>query len=133
MDRATLLAYIESRFPCTEGFPTNVCQTDDHYVILGTPDIGGCPGIIKERQCRATFESETDAFLAAARAFDNYATGKSGILYWRTPPRIEKMTKGYRVYLRLVITNNPVIYETMDDLDLARLLPTPPHLGKVIV
>jgi len=40
---------------------------------------------------------------AAKKAFDDYAEGKKGKLYWRKRPELDHNTDGWRFYMRLVI------------------------------
>ena len=113
---ADLVAYIEGRFPSVEGLPTNHCQTGDHYAIVGAPEENqrppAIPGTIDDGARRASALDEETAVNLARMAFDRYAEGRSGMLYWRTPPRLEwdrqdrrvSEARRCRVYLRLVIS-----------------------------
>ncbi len=91
-----LLAYCESRWPV--GTPTTrmLSVTGEKYTELGIP---WCEGFATAEQAR----------LAAQAAFDKYAEGKSGTLYWRVPPEIAygAKQKKFAYYLRLLISDKP--------------------------
>lgn len=108
-----LVAYIESRFPCVEGLSTHVCQTGDPYVVVSK---GGMSDFVPH----PSYGSEDEAIADAKRFFYAYAVDKSGTLYWRKSPRIERAGRKVRVYLRLVITDKPVIYPNLEAFDAGR-------------
>jgi len=79
---------------CVQGLPTPQCPTGDHYVVLET----------------ALFQSEEAALDAGMRLFSEYASGKKGTLYWRVRPELAQRHRVYKVYMRLVITDKPVLW-----------------------
>jgi hypothetical protein len=134
-----LIAYIEHRFPAVVGLPASRCQTGDQYVVLGAEapgqNIEGYePGVIREGFARDLAFDEETAVMQALIAFDNYAAGKRGTVYWRHPHKAElgvsteelvsletletrpRERSLYSVWLRLVISDKPVLYETIEQL-----------------
>lgn len=112
-----LQAYIEGRFPSVRGFPSARCPTDDLYVVLGTFRATGA-GILPEGMERIGFTTPKEALSEAKKAFDFYADGKTGTLYWRMQPRIDEFRGLHRVYLRLVITDNPVLWASLKEREI---------------
>jgi hypothetical protein len=91
-----LRAYCESRWPVGQ-------QSTRMHSITGERHT--------ELACRwhdgfATAEAAREA---AQVAFDTYAEGKSGTLYWRVPPEIAfgPKRRKYAYYLRLLISDKP--------------------------
>ena len=102
---AELTAYIEGRFPIgggpgSTGLYYNLAPTGEEYVVIGNqhPD----EGIDEETACRA-----------ARAAFDAYAEGRVGTLYWRKKPQLEwqrddPKTGRCVVYIRCLISDAPL-------------------------
>lgn len=140
-----LLSYIDGRFSCVEGLPTAICQSGDPYVVVGwqIDGLATIPGTINAGARRLIFPTRQLAILGAKCAFDRYADGRRGTVYWRSGPRIETATTASYdqsgltkyaspsvgadgeywaafqepsiVYMRLVISERPVIYQTLAD------------------
>ncbi len=91
-----------------------LCQTGDSYVTLGTPR-GGRPGIVEPGALAERFLTEQMACGAALAAFDVYAEGKDGTLYWRAPATMDKGDHGFRVRLRMVISDSPERWASVSD------------------
>lgn len=123
-----LTAYIENLFPCVEGLPTPICQTGDSYVVIGEEagDVGPriiapmVPGVVREGRVRKWHSGVPRALIAATACFDLYAEGRFGTLYWRRPAYWSRYGKRCAVYLRLAISDKPIIYPDMETLDIAR-------------
>jgi len=92
----------------------NLCQTGDRYVTLGTPK-GGRPGIVEPGEMSERYPTEPAACAAALLAFDAYAEGRDGVLYWRSRPAMDIAAIGFRVKLRLVISDAPERWATVSD------------------
>lgn len=122
---AELQAYIASRFPVVEGLPTALCQTGEPYVVLwfGDGDVWSGPGVLPEGSRAVLAFDEETAVNCARAAFDSYADDKAGTLYLRKPITLETANVPqwdgqrkrdwplrYRVYLRLVISDKPVVF-----------------------
>jgi hypothetical protein len=103
--------------PQVEGLSTSYSQTGEHYVAI-------VPGGIKPEGKSSPFlcMSEGEAVKHWLSAFNDYAKGKTGILYWRERPILdtERLFQAsdtnhewpYTVYLiwsRLLISDNPVL------------------------
>lgn len=60
---------------------------------------------------REGYPTAEAARIAAQCAFDGYAKGKTGVLYWRTAPAIAMSTRWwqYTYYMRLLISDKPRI------------------------
>ena len=93
--------------------------TGERYVTIGH-QVDGLPseaGTVDEGKERETaFDAET-AYWAALGAFRQYAEGKTGKLYWRSPPNLEWSPKGKSLrlgnrclfWIRLLISDKPVM------------------------
>lgn len=93
-----LRAYCESRWPIGLESRRYFSCTGEPYIVL---------------QGGGYNSSAESARMAAQKAFDKYAEGKSGTLYWRVVPEIGMHRNGYYVYyLRLLISEKPPIQET---------------------
>jgi hypothetical protein len=117
---AELAAYIGSRFPSVCGLPKNRCQTGDLYVIIGAP--------ADPRSRAPCYADEAEAVTAARLAFDHYAKDKNGTLYWRRsmalqerPSQYDPQEPRWRVYLRLVITDEAIIWPDLAAYELSSL------------
>lgn len=97
-----MVAHVAANFACVDGIPTYRCQTGDQYVTLV---IGG----VKHEGANMPPGAPSRAEAAAAwiAAFDDYAAGKSGKVYWRTMPDVAPHDGAYQVYSRLVISDKP--------------------------
>lgn len=63
---------------------------------------------ILEHRTRALPKNIDDAVAQMRRAFDDYADGKCGTLYWRVKPEVEFYKgRGWMFYLRLLISDKP--------------------------
>jgi hypothetical protein len=128
---AELEAYINGRFAV--GVPTDgrLAVTGEPYVVVGhenSEDYPLIPGVVREGMSCSDFGfSEEEAVGAALAAFDAYAEGKTGTLYWRTCPQLNMQTHShfdladdgavrprrgsrlkrplFRVYMRLLISD----------------------------
>lgn len=62
---------------------------------------------------------EDQAYLGGLGVFERYARGRQGALYWHSFPTIERVRQGrnwgYRVTLRLLISDNPVVSRLVED------------------
>lgn len=115
---AELEAYIEGRFAV--GVPTEgrLAVTGEPYVVIGHESSDAyplIPGVVREGMACDDFGfGEEEAVGAALSAFDAYAEGKTGTLYWRRPPVLDALPgRGlplqYRVYMRCLISDKPVM------------------------
>ncbi len=88
-----LRAYCESKFPIGE-------STERYLSVTGQPYSQFCLG--------GYWDAEA-ARLGAQGCFDEYATGKSGTLYWRIVPEIAYGPRNatYAFYMRLLISDKP--------------------------
>lgn len=61
--------------------------------------------------CLSGYDTAEAARLGAQECFDEYAKDNAGTLYWRVVPEIAYMprTKAYAFYMRLLISDKPVI------------------------
>lgn len=108
-----LIAEIESLYPWVEGLPTNVCQTGEPYLVFRACGIERREGY----QCSKPFRgTEEEAVAGLRRHVLNYAKRHKGTLYWRSVP--ETQDRGARA--RLVMTDKPMIYPTIEALDARR-------------
>jgi len=95
-----LLAYIESRFAVgAEYSGGGISPTNEPYVVL----TGG-----------GWFETIAQAADDARAKFDSYAVDQVGTLYWRIRPEFELTKKGWRFYMRLLISNKSASHEVAD-------------------
>lgn len=62
-----------------------------------------------ELQEMAVFKTPQAAYDAAVSAFKAYAADKSGTLYWRAPPELGEKNGKFAFYMRLLISDMPVI------------------------
>lgn len=105
--------------PSTDG-PLSV--TGEKYVEIGLQQTGvvppSQPGVLEtlclppvlyNKMKTAVAWDESTACELAWLAFKLYAKGKSGVLYWRMPPQMEKDDAGLlQVYMRLLVSDKPV-------------------------
>lgn len=89
-------SYCESRFPVGESANRMKSVTGEKFAELAIAWPEG-------------FESIEQAGEAAMLAFQKYAEGKSGTLYWRIPPEIAygAKQKKFAYYMRLLISDKP--------------------------
>lgn len=108
-----LVAYIESRHRCIEGLPTFRCQTGEPYVLVGIPtqpDASQPAGTIAPIGRGRWSASAPAALLTARTAYNQYAHGRRGTLYWRTKPQMRmRLNRLWCVYMRLLISEAPAI------------------------
>lgn len=52
--------------------------------------------------------SEDEVYEAALDAFHQYSKARAGTLYWRVYPEIAHDPRGWRFYMRLLISNKPL-------------------------
>lgn len=92
-----LLAFIESRF-AVGAVPrlASISPTGEPYDVLAA----------------GFFQTIAQACDNARSAFEEYALSRSGILYWRISPEFEEEKRGWCYYMRLLISNKPVIQST---------------------
>jgi hypothetical protein len=123
MIAADVVAEIEARFPCVQGFYAAHCQTGDAYLIFAS---------------RGGPESEAELCEALLRWFDGYAAdwwrehpgGAAPTVYWRyDTPHIVWMPDDDpthpltgRLVTRLVLSNAPVRWNTLKQYDEARMI-----------
>jgi len=97
---ANLKGYCEARFKVGEPTSHRLSVTGEPYVEF-TPSLQpsevGSPGQV--------FETPDAAIDAAKVAFDAYASGRSGAIYWRIEPELARHKKGYALYMRLLVSN----------------------------
>ncbi len=92
---------IEASFDLGEATSTSSSVTGEPYVSIGQQAGGKAkfPGTV----------DEAGAYWAAREAFQLYAEGRKGILYWRVKPQME-LHEGFRfIYMRCLISDKPVI------------------------
>ena len=119
---AELIAYIEKSYPCVIGLPTNRCQTGDLYVVIGQQAVeegpSSIPGTVDETKASELAFDEETAVNSMRAAFDDYALDRAGTLYWRMTPYLDKRQwhgkTRCKVRMRLVISDKPAVYETVD-------------------
>lgn len=107
-------SWVEAQFPCVEGLAGPHSQTGEAYVVIGMGPIGFT--IVRE--------SEAEAIEAAKEAFSAYAVWKRGVLYWRILPEMAVHRDGrrkpeaqFKVYMRLLISDRPVLERAQDTPD----------------
>lgn len=91
----------------------NQSPTGEPYVVIGHQS-RGCPevaGTIEEGAVGENVVDEEFAYLDAMSAFNEYADGRCGTLYWRVHPRLEwnEAHNRCRIYSRLLISDKPQI------------------------
>jgi hypothetical protein len=59
--------------------------------------------------------SEQAAYDQALDTFRSYAEGKSGVLYWRVCPEIAQAPSGWKFYMRMLISDKPVLVASESD------------------
>lgn len=96
----TLTNYIESRFPAGAEYDPERSQWS---IGKGATTPFGDPYI--EISGKAWYPTRDAVIQAATKAFDEYAEGKTGKVYWRVRPEIEQGKRGWRFYMRLVISD----------------------------
>lgn len=86
-----LMAYCESRWPVGPSTYRRLSVTGEEYTVLAD---SGYPSIEMAR-------------LGAQAAFDAYALGKTGVLYWRIVPELifSDRNKCAAFYMRLLISD----------------------------
>lgn len=108
-----LRAEIEMQF--TVGAPTlaRLSVTNEPYVVIGSQinSVPSEPGTVDEGAEREfAYDIET-AYYHALACFASYADGKSGKLYWRTPPEFCEWDtpdgKRCHFYMRCLISDKP--------------------------
>ena len=101
-------AELESRFIVADVGNNYWAATGEPYVVIVS-------GGIKEEGCPVVClcSSEAHAIRLWRDAVNEYAKEKSGVLYWRTPPQLERRKIArdffYVVYSRLLISDKPQI------------------------
>ena len=120
-------AKLEQNFKVKMGLPTYRCQTGSKYVVFtaggirmeGEPAIGWVP-------------TKAQAIQMWLDRCLQYAATRSGTLYWRQLPELEYREaegKGmWEVYSRFVITPDPEVFQTVEDLMSSELYP----VGKTV-
>jgi hypothetical protein len=102
---------IEAIYPVGPTTNGALAVTGEPYVVIGDQSDGRSeiPGTVDEgaeRDC--AFDEET-AYFAARAAFNTYAHGRSGILYWRVAPILEwnEARTRCRITMRCLISDKP--------------------------
>jgi hypothetical protein len=114
MNVTELRECIEARFPV--GQPTSAARavTGESYVVVGRqwPKTPKVHGIVEEGESRELALDEETACYQALSAFEDYAEGKAGTLYWRHPPDLcweneaEKSGRCF-IVMRCLISDKP--------------------------
>lgn len=132
---ADAVADIERRFTVVEGLPCATSQTGEPYVEYGPGGIRE-QGIINYAHLHTTEEGAIRALCGVVTHFASFAPDGAA-LYWRIRPEVEKnvlykdesllMARPhftpvpvFTVYARLLISDRPVIYPTLDALNRAK-------------
>jgi hypothetical protein len=97
---AKLVDYFESRFPVGAEYDPN---RSNWTVKHGATAVTGEPYVALTT--REWSKSRDNVIRDAMQAFDDYAKGKKGKLYWRVRPEIDKQKQGWRFYMRLLISH----------------------------
>lgn len=105
----SLKAEIEKLFPVGQPTSMYLSVTGEPYVEItsagrheeGVADI-------------KRFSTGEAAYSGALTAFTQYAEGKSGVLYWRATPEIERYQGGFAFYMRCLISDKPVLAKDHD-------------------
>lgn len=133
---AKFVAGVESKYRCVDGLWMARCQTGDVYVNLGAtvehhPE--HAPGTLRDGLMRELALDVETAYWQLQHCFEGYERswleqhpGETPTLYWRyVAPHValQEIGRGkrYRCYLRcrLVLSAQPVIYPTADDVPTA--------------
>ena len=80
--------------PKTDGKPA-YAPTGDRYRELYNPD-------------NKYAASEKEVYQIALETFRKHVEGKSGTIYWRTWPEIANHGKGWKFYMRLVVSDGMI-------------------------
>lgn len=116
-----LKAYIESRFPVYAGKikASSRAPTGEYFANIGFEQpkpgdvLGDFTGVIREGRHGTKYPCQDDALRGARVAFDDYAEGKTGQLFWRQVPYLERDMdhQTYWVWMRLLISGAPIMDE----------------------
>lgn len=116
---AELIALIEQRHPVGESTTIWLSVTGEPYVVIGSQHPGDglptIPGTIDEGRRGEYAADEETALWQARAAFEQYAEGRLGTLYWRSRPTETESwfdahgSKYHGVYLRMLISDKPVM------------------------
>ena len=102
---------IESSFRV--GKPTNNSRsvTGEPYIIIGhqTEGRAAFPGTVDECMPRQISLDVENAYWTARAAFQLYAKGRDGVLYWRMKPQMEHYDNFCFIYMRCLISDKPVV------------------------
>lgn len=95
-----LRKYCEGKFPVGQPTARRLSVTGEAYTELAHEWSGAYP-------------TPQAAGEAAKAAFDKYAEGKEGALYWRAPPEIDERQHKFAYYMRLLISSKtPIVKES---------------------
>jgi hypothetical protein len=97
MKLADIITEIERRYTCRQGLLGAKCNTDEPYVVIGTPKHGrrlpaALPGVVPEGEPQEVWTSEDEACTRFMEAFNRYAEAcrmfrgqgdGPDVLYWR--------------------------------------------------
>ena len=98
---AKLVDYFESRFPTGDEYDPG---RSDWTVRGGATAPTGEPYV--ELTAREWSKNRDNVIRDAMQAFDDYAKGKRGTIYWRKRPEIaQDERQGWRFYMRLLISD----------------------------
>lgn len=107
------------------GRPTSTWKsiTGEPYFVIGNQAEGipSEPGTVDEGQSHVWAFDEETAYFQALNCFENYAHGKTGKLYWRIEPQLErhsrtKYPQKVIFYMRCLISDKPEIIQTVEAL-----------------
>lgn len=120
MTVAELTDWIESQFPVGDGTRTWKSVTGEEYAVVGHEREWNLEqaktGVVREGYPWLLAEDEDEAVRYAANAWSRYSDGKTGTLYWRVKPSLERVdngkVSGLRVYMRLLVSDKPIIRKT---------------------
>lgn len=107
-DLDAYIAEIEGRFQCIDGEPSAVAPSGDIYQSIGhCSGHRALSGIVPQGFQRILATTEDEAVAQFRSAFEHYAAGRIGTLYWRMRPAIEwdNQHEQCTVYCRLVISD----------------------------
>lgn len=122
-----LIADIEARHRCVDGFKMSVCQTGERYTVVRSHGIQteGVP------MPMPLYDTPEEAVSALHGHLGTYLYGRNGTLYWRMRPYVEHYDAerankklglrahpaGWSARCRLCVSDKPVIWATQEEYD----------------
>jgi hypothetical protein len=90
---------IGRRFATVPGLACSRSQTDEPYVEILTVS-------------KPTMAAAVADWLEKVEV---YLAGRAGTIYWRVKPALSKSENGWRIYARLLISDRPVVFPSLDE------------------